>query len=144
MASIPELKNPKKIKILGSDGIEREYIVGAATYFDSRKISVNYTVSGLPKLGDYKTNEEMSKLMFRYVRAVVDDKEVPLISDDLINYHVPDLITGMKIEFEVYERCLGFSPLGKLQQYQGEWMKALQELTTKIQTLLPAQSNKQD
>ena len=117
------LLNPTPLEVEGKDGVKRNYLLGDVPYLpDGREIASQFITTAVPKIGDYKLNEALSRKMFKYIAAVVDGSDpIILTTDALINNHVPDFITGIKLEEAMLERCLGFSVAGKLREYQGTW-----------------------
>jgi len=110
-----DLISPKEVEIETKDGEMKTYVFSQPPYFDAREITSQWTTSALPKIGDYKLNEEIARKLFSYV-AIKDknDNLIRLSTKQLIENHVPDLMTGGRIELGMIEYILGFSVLGQL------------------------------
>ena len=140
------LLNPETIEIEGKDGKTRTYQLGDVPYLpDGRQIASQFVTTAMPKVGDYKLNEELSRLMFKYVAVVTDSGDTIILSTDaLVNNHVPDFITGIKLEEAMLERCLGFSVAGKLREYQEKWKTTGAGLVTEMLSRLSGVLQKPD
>ena len=134
---------PKTYTVEDQQGKSHTYIIGKIPYMDGgREVCSQYITTAAPKLGDYCRNEELAKKIFKHVAVVLEDgTERPLSTDALINNHIPDFATGLKVEGAALEHNVGFSILGKLQEYQAEWAGTFQDLITKILTQLRPQSS---
>ena len=137
------LNEPKEITIEDLNGIERRYLIGKVPYMaGGRELAVDYLSSA--KKGDYKRNQELAALMFSHVCAFADDgTEIPLKTAALIDNHVPDIPTGLKIELAMAEHNLGFSIAGKIREFQQGWKRSTEQLSSTISTLLQAVSRLQ-
>jgi len=113
-----DLISPKEVELETRDGEKRTYIFSQPPYFDARQITSQWTSSALPKVGDYQLNEEMSKKIFSYVAVKLSNGDIQrLTTKQLIENHVPDLITGGRIELGMIEYILGFSVLGQVSAF---------------------------
>lgn len=122
-----DLIAPKEVEIEDRNGEKRVYIFSQPPYFDAREITSQWAAGAIPKLGSYQLNEEMAKKLFSYVAAIdKEGRQVRLTTKALIENHVPDLITGGRIELGMIEYILGFSVLGQVSAF----------LTNAIQTAL--------
>jgi len=111
--------NPETIEVEGKDKVVRKYIISDIPYLSGgREVSSQFVSTAVPKIGDYEANQKLSEIMFRHVAAVVDGREIQLLTKDLVNNHVPDFITGIKIEEAMLEKCLGFSIAGKVREFR--------------------------
>ena len=69
------LLEPKEIELPDQSGKLHKFIISKFSAFDGREICTQYPMSALPKLGDYKANEEiLQKIVYHATRA--DIKEV--------------------------------------------------------------------
>ena len=134
------LEEPKEITLEDINGVERRYLVGKIPYLaGGRELAVDYFPSA--KRGNYKRNQELAALMFSHVCAFADDgSEIRLMTAALVNNHVPDIPTGLKIELAVAEHNLGFSIAGKIREFQQGWQRSTEQLSSVISTLLRAVS----
>ncbi|MBR3163751.1 hypothetical protein IKF15_00370 [Candidatus Saccharibacteria bacterium] len=82
--------------------------------FDGRKIMHQYPMTMLPKIGDYNENEELFRLLMRYVEVeVAPNVWQKLDTDELIKQHVSAKDT-IVLEREVVDLTTGFFSSGKL------------------------------
>ena len=124
----------KHFTIDDQQGVSHTYILGKIPYMDGgREVCSQYITTAAPKLGDYSRNEELAKKIFKHVAVVLEDgTERTLSTDALINNHIPDFATGLKVEAAALEHNVGFSILGKLQECQAAWAGTFQDLISKI------------
>lgn len=82
--------------------------------FDGRRIMHEYPMTMLPKIGDYKANEELFKILMRYVEVeLAPNIWQKLDTDELIRQHVSAKDT-IVLEREVVDLTTGFFSSGKL------------------------------
>ena len=142
-----DLIEPKDLEINDQSGKPRHYRIGKLPYLaGGREVCSQYLTTAAPKVGDYPRNEELARKLLSYVAVLLQDgTELRLKTDELINNHIPDFVTGARLEKEALEHNLGFSVIGKLQEYRKEWAASFPELISKIlmalRDALPAQDN---
>lgn len=99
----------KEFPLKLEDGSEKTYILHKFSCIEGREILTQYPVTGMPKLGSYEENQ---KLMFRVLAKVSirlsDDSELYLSNRSLIENHIPDAETLLKIEFEMFKYNFNF------------------------------------
>lgn len=129
---------PKEITIKDQGGNDRKYIISKIPYLSGgREICTQYISSAMPKVGDYKLNEELCRKMFKFISVELPDgNPLPLTTESLVNNHVPDFVSGLKLEEAMLEYQVGFSVTGKLREFQAGWKAELPELITKTLTVL--------
>lgn len=126
---------PKEITILGGDGVERKFIISKLPYASGgREICSQYIPTAMPKVGDYKQNEELFLKMMHFVEAVTPNGNIKLTTRALIDNWIPDFQTGIKLEKEMLEYNLGFFDSGKIYASLESMMSALKPSITKILT----------
>lgn len=134
---------PKDITIATQDGTTRDYILSKFPAIQGREIISKYPLSGLPKLGDYGVNEETMLKLMAYVAVRVDSgAEIPLKTRDLVNNHVPDWETLVKIEKAMLEYNCSFFANGQALTFFGGLAQQASGLISKILTDLLAQSSR--
>ena len=140
------LIEPKEFTVNDQNGNPCHYRLGRIPYLSGgREICSQFVSSAMPKVGDYKLNEDLSRNMFKFVSVVRENgTEQALITDNLVNNHVPDFITGIKIEEAMLEHNLGFSVAGKVREFQQAWKTDLPALITKTLTILRQSLQEQD
>ena len=138
--------DPKEVTIEDRNGKEHHYVVGRLPYgAGGREVCSQYISTALPKVGNYAENEKIAKIMLKHVAIILDDgKQLRLSTDELVNNHIPDFITGIKLEVEALEHNAGFSVAGKVQEYQQQWEQDIPAFIMKILTQLRDFSQQQD
>ncbi|OYW78786.1 MAG: hypothetical protein B7Z19_06535, partial [Polynucleobacter sp. 32-46-5] len=115
-----ELLEPVEITIpvADKDGYEKTYILSKFDAVAGREIVFQYPTSVIPKLGDYKLNEELMFKMMSYV-AVPQDSGIPLrlTTRALVNNHVPDWETLYIIEKEMMKLNCSFFRNGRASNF---------------------------
>lgn len=131
-----ELLNPEELKITGRDGVERTYILSTLPYPVGRKVAALYPTANLPKVGDYKVSEEVMLDLFKFIAVQHDDGgQQRLLSMALITNHVPDAMTGLKLEAHMLAKNFDFFGQGGLSVSLTRFLEA--RLPSIIQTLTP-------
>lgn len=81
-----------------------------------REIILQYPTSAMPKIGDYATNETLMLKIMTYVGVIVDGRDEPLMltTRQLVDNHVPDAETLMRLEWAMMSHNFAFFSNGKL------------------------------
>lgn len=99
-------------KELEVNGIK--FIIGKFPATVGREIITQYPISGLPKIGDYKTNESLMVRILGYCDKLnADGHRINLSSKTLIDNHVPDWETLIKLEWEIMKYNCSFLASGE-------------------------------
>ncbi len=132
------LIQPKDITLEAQDGSQHAYRIGKLPYMaGGREVCTQYISTAVPKVGNYQSNEELAAKLLAHVAVIQDDgTELVLKTRELINNHIPDFTTGIKLEQEALEHNMGFSVLGRLQEFQQGWLENLPGSITRILTRL--------
>lgn len=134
---------PKEITIKTQAGDEKEFILSKFPATVGREIFCKYPLSGLPKLGDYAVNEEtMLKLMAHVCVRTDSGIDLPLKTRALVDNHIPDWETLVKLEYAMLEYNGSFFGNGKVSGFLDLMTSKVPELTSKILTALSAQSSR--
>lgn len=140
-----ELLEPKELKITTQGGAEKVYIISKIPYMSGgREICTQFVTTALPKAGDYKLNEALSRKMFSFVAVRVDGADIRMTTDDLINNHVPDFQTGIRLEKEMLEYNFGFFEQEKISAFLKAAATKAQAWLMPILSQLQQQSLKKD
>jgi hypothetical protein len=126
----------------------KEFEIGGKTYIlskfpatDGREIVTQYVSSGLPKIGDYKRNEELMYKLMCFVAVKLDSGPLLLTTKALVNNHCEDFEILMKIEAAMMDYNCSFFRDGRASTFlDGIAQKAL-ALITKILTASSVQSS---
>lgn len=136
---MPDLIKPLDITITDLDGEERTFIISRLPATVGREILAKYPVANAPKLGDYGVSSEAMRLMMKYV-AIPREMGEPLCltTQALIDNHVPDGQTLIKLEFEMLRYNCDFFGLGSNQDLAGSLIrKYLPLITSTLISSLP-------
>lgn len=136
---MPDLIKPLDITVTDLDGEERTFIISRLPATVGREILAKYPVANAPKLGDYGVSSEAMRLMMKYV-AIPREMGDPLCltTQALIDNHVPDGQTLIKLEFEMLRYNCDFFGLGSNQDLAGSLIrKYLPLITSTLISSLP-------
>lgn len=114
-----DLLQPKEIQIVTQSGETRTYVISKPPAIAGRELATQYPTANMPKLGDYKTSEDLMLKLMNYVAVVRPDGSYQRLSNRaLVDNHVPDWETLMKLEAAMIEYNVGFFARGGL---SGDW-----------------------
>ena len=136
---MPDLIKPQDVTVTDLDGEERTFIISRLPATVGREILAKYPVANAPKLGDYGVSSEAMRLMMKYV-AIPRDMAEPLCltTQALIDNHVPDGQTLIKLEFEMLRYNTDFFGIGSNQDLVGSLIrKYLPLITSTLISSLP-------
>ena len=130
-----ELLKPKEFSVVDLDGVTRRYLIGKIPYAaGGRRLAVD-GIAQIKKL-EYIQDNDLAALMFSHISALTEDgTEIRLTTNALIDNHVPDIPTGLRLEMELIEHNTGFSVAGKLREFQQQWERILLQVRTITSTL---------
>ncbi len=112
------------------EGGTKTFILSKFPAIAGREIVTQYPTTGAPKIGDYKTNEALMLKLMAYVAVPIEGGgQIPLTTSALVNNHVPDFETLMKLEWAMMEYNCSFFR-------NGVALGFLTGLTTKVQALI--------
>lgn len=107
------LIKPKEVQIKDVDGIEKAFVISRLPAVTGREILAKYPLSNAPKIGDYEVSKEAMLKMMAYVCAVTDDgEEIPLKTQTLIDNHVSDGESLIRLELEMLKYNTSFFGTG--------------------------------
>lgn len=121
---MPELIKPKDITIKDLDGVEHTFIISRLPATVGREILAKYPVANAPKIGDYGVSSEAMRLMMKYV-AIPREMADPLCltTQALIDNHIPDGQTLIRLEFEMLGYNTDFFGIGSNQDLVGSLIR---------------------
>lgn len=128
------LIDPKDIEIDG-----KSFILSKFPAIAGREIIANYPLSGLPKIGDYKANEETMYKLMRYVGVRINDTVILLNTPALINNHAGNWETLAKIEVAMMEYNCSFFQNGRVSTFLNDTAQNVPKWIIKILTALSQQ-----
>lgn len=134
--SIEKFIEPKDIEIGG-----KTFIISKFPAMIGRKIVTQYISSGLPKIGDYNSNEEIMLLLMKHVAAKNQEGHtIVLANKDLIDNHITPKESESderwemlgKIEAATMEYNCSFFRGGRISNFFRDIAQKLPQLITKI------------
>jgi hypothetical protein len=104
---------PKEVEVTTLKGEVRSYIISKFPAIAGREIVAKYPLTAIPKVGDYSGNEAVMLQLMAYVAVRTSSgAEIPLTTKALIDNHVPDYETLIKIELEMMKYNTSFFQQG--------------------------------
>lgn len=107
-----DLIKPKTIMVKNRDEEEKAFIISRLPATVAREVIAKYPLSNIPKVGEYKSSEEVMLLMMQYVAVEVDGREQRLSTKALVDNHVDDGVQLLRLEIQMIEENTGFFGLG--------------------------------
>lgn len=137
-----ELLEPKEIIIADMKGRECTYILSHIPFLPGREIAAQYILSSLPKLGDYKTNEEMMAKILSFAAVKLESGAIQrLNTPELLNNHIYDWETGRILEARMMDYNCTFFQQGRAWIFfVGIVQKSLPKIFEMLTTLQPQSS----
>lgn len=126
-----------EIKDVTVDG--RNFVLSKFPAIAGREIIAQYPLSGLPKIGNYKTNEETMLKLMSYVGVRLNDTVINLSTPDLINNHTGNWETLVKLEAAMMEYNCSFFQNGRVSTFLNDTAQNMPRWIIKILTGLSEQ-----
>ena len=128
-----------EIEVTLPDGTktEKAYTISKFPAVAGREIIAQYPVSGLPKLGDYDTNEKIMFKILSYVAITLPNgNSLPLNSKALIDNHVPDWEALARLEMKMMEYNVSFFRDGRVSGFLDDLLEKLPDAISSMLTRL--------
>ena len=123
----------KEINLPG--GGKKTFILSKFPAITGREIITQYPVSAAPKIGDYNLNEELLFKLLGFVGIPVKGQDpIQLTTRELIDNHVPDWETLVKIEWAMMEYNCSFFESGRMSSILDFLLPKVEGLISKIMT----------
>src|SRR5665213_2354770 len=104
---------PLTVEITTLKGEQRTYIISKFPALAGREIVAIYPLTAIPQVGNYVGNEAVMMQLMSYVAVrLANGSEQLLVSKALIDNHVPDWETLVKIEIEMMKYNTSFFQQG--------------------------------
>jgi len=115
---------------------DRKFVISKFPAIAGRKIVTQYISSGVPKIGNYSTNEEMMLNIMKYVARIDDNGTKTVLSNqDLIDNHVVSKTSSwemlIKLEAKMLEYNCDFFQNGRISNFFGDIAQKLPQWITK-------------
>lgn len=112
------LRDPKTVSIPLQDGSTKDYIVHKFHAIAGREIVTQYPLTAAPKIGDYKTNEELMLRIMGYVGVPMENGNTLLLTTrTLVENHIPDWEALVRLEWAAMEHNCSFFANGKASSF---------------------------
>lgn len=141
---IGDLIQPKEQEFTLPDGTAKLYILSKFDAVTGREIVTQYPITATPKIGDYRSNEELMLRVMAHVAIPFDGSErktLRLTSRELVNNHVPDFETLLKIEMAMMEYNCSFFARGGVSSLFEKLTAKVPQLIMKMLTDFSVQSS---
>lgn len=113
-----ELIKPEEVVIKDRDGVEKTYIISRLPAIVGREVLAKYPIANIPKLGDYAVGEEIMLKLMSHVAVPMDvGHPLRLSTRGLINNHVPDAESLLKLEIKMLEYNTSFFGQGRASSF---------------------------
>lgn len=134
-----DLLEPKEITVKSLGGKDCTYILSKFPAIAGREIVAGYPITAVPKVGEYKANEEIMLKLMCYVGVNhANGTVMRLTTRALVDNHIPDFETLVRIEIEMMKYNTSFFGQGEVSTFLANIAKkALREISPML-TLLSA------
>lgn len=137
-----DLIKPQQVQIDDIDGETRTYLISRVPATVGRKVLSQYLTANLPKVGSYDVSEGIMLELLSYTAVTMEDGgELRLKTKALIDNHVPDWETLVRLEKEMMAYNTGFFQNGRASAFFSGFLSKLQQLITATWTTSLAQSS---
>lgn len=131
------LIKPKEVAVKDADGVEKTFIISRLPAITGREILAKYPLSNAPKIGNYEVSKDAMLKMMAYVCVPVSGEEIPLKTQALIDNHVPDGESLIRLELEMLKYNTSFFGKGGSQGFLPSLLsRAGSSLPSVIKTLI--------
>ena len=103
---------PKALEIIDIDGVERKFIITRFPATVGMEILYRLPTSGVPNIGDFEALKVVRDDIFKYIYVTTDGGDIALTTHALIDNHVGDAETAVKIMGAIL--TYNYSFLGKI------------------------------
>lgn len=139
-ASANSLIEPKEIEINGV-----KFIISKMPCTVAQEVIFNIPSGLIPIISNFSKSEEQAFTMLSYCERVYNDDRgsVPLISKEIINNHVPNFDTLIKLEYECLQYNFDFFSDGRALNFLNSSLSLAESKLSKILTDLLLQLSPQ-
>lgn len=132
------LINPKEITVKFEDD-ELKFNISKLPATVGREIITQYPLANMPKIGEYKTSEEVMLKLMNYVERVYPDRVQALSNKALIDNHIPSWEVLARLEVEMINYNCSFFRNGEALNFLKKSMSLAQPKIIEMLTDLSAQ-----
>lgn len=127
---------PKSVMIKGYDGTEKEFIIDKFPATVGVEILAKGSLSALPKVGEYPVFDETMLKALSFVAVPTDTGMIWLSTRALVDNHIPDAESIMRLLVELGQYNYSFFQYGTLSTFFGALGQKVLVWITK--TLIPS------
>lgn len=129
--SAKTLLEPKTVEINGC-----KFIISKMPCTTAQEVIFNMPAGLIPVISNFAKSEEQAFKMLKYTERVYSDgrPNVPLISKEIINNHVPDFDTLIKLEYECLQYNFDFFKDGRALNFLNAGLSHVQSSISEILT----------
>lgn len=121
---MPTPLQPTEVEIKLLDGSFKTYVLSKFPAIAGREIVAGYPLTGIPKIGDYATNEVIMLKLMSYVGVRLPSGDVLMLTTrTLVDNHVPDYEALVRIEIEMMKYNTSFFGKGEISTFLGTFLK---------------------
>jgi hypothetical protein len=133
-----ELIKPKTVSVTDADGESKDFTISRLPATVGREILAKYPVGLMGKGGSYDVSEDAMLLLMSYVAVEIDGEPFRLKTKALIDNHVPDTESLVRLELEMIMYNTSFFGKKKLSSFQDYLLLKVKDFIPKIiETLTP-------
>ena len=126
---------PTEVDIELPSGSTKKFILSKFPAVLGREIITQYPTSAAPKIGSYSLNEELMFKLLCHVGIPVEGKDpIMLKTRALVDNHIPDWETLIKVEWAMMEYNCSFFSQGKMSSILDLMMSKADGLISKMLT----------
>ena len=118
---------------------DKEFVLSKFPAVAGREIIAKYPLSGLPKVGDYKVNEETMLKLMSFVAVTKGDAVIRLTTVSLVDNHTGSWETLAKVEIAMMEYNCSFFQNGRVSTFLNDSAQKVPAWISKILMALSAQ-----
>lgn len=111
------LIKPKTIQIKTMDGETKSYILSRFPATDGMEIFYRIPTSAMPKIGDFEALKGVRDDIFKFIAVEINGAQQTLSMKALIDSHVPDAETGLKLIGAMLEYNYSFFQRGTISAF---------------------------
>lgn len=140
-----DLLEPKEMEFTLQNGTVKTFILSKFPAIQGREIVTQYPLTAAPKVGDYKSNEALMLKVLSFVAVKLPEREpLRLSTMELINNHVGDYETLLRIEYAMMEHNCSFFGNGALSGFLDSMGARVNTLISQMLTTLSQRSSASD
>ncbi len=128
---------PLEVEFEDLDGVVRKFTISRFPATEGMEILYRLPTTGIPKIGDFDKLKEVRNDVFRYIFVELDGKLIPLSTKALIDNHVGDAETALKVMGAILQHNFSFFRVGTISSFLKSFMAKVPQ---KVQEIL-AQSS---